>query len=373
MIALAAIPALLAAASLFFLRANRAAFRPLPPADGRCEGPAVSIVIPARNEERDLENALRSHRASDYPDLEIVVVDDRSTDATGAILARIAAEDGRVRVVRGEEPPRGWLGKPHALWEGARAARGEWLLFVDADVVYAPEALGRAMSRVLGGRLDFLCLLPTLVTRGFWEGVLMPNLYVATLLGPAFLAASERFRGLAIGGGCGNLVRRTAYDAVGGHEALRDAVIDDVGLAIAVKRGGHRVAADLAFDAVSVRMYRGFQEVVDGFSKNLAFVVPRPAVLAAGLLLAVVLAWAPWVVLFAPRASAAERAVAGLAILLTLAGRAGVARLTRSPLWSGVFHPVMLTVWAWIGARSLYRRVVRREVAWRGRTTPAPR
>jgi len=368
---LAAVAALFSLLSLACFFANRAAFPRLPRANDRPEWPPVSIVVPARNEERDIESAVRSHLESDYPDLEVVVVDDRSDDGTREILARLAEGDRRIRIVAGEEPPPGWLGKPHALRQGAGHARGEWLLFADADVVYAPDALRRAMDDALRRELALLCLLPRLSARGFWENVLMPNLYATMLLGPGFLAAKPRFRGIAVGAGAGNLVRRPAYDAAGGHEALRSAVIDDVGLAIAVKRAGCRVGAALCVDSVSVRMYRGFREIAEGFSKNLAYVFPRPSALAAAYLAVFAVAIVPWVALAVP-APVPARGFAALAIVLTLVGRFAVARRTRSPLWSGLFHPVMVAVWSGIAVRSLYRRVVTRKIAWRGRTTSAP-
>jgi chlorobactene glucosyltransferase len=149
----------------------------LPPAGGPGEAlPSVSIVIPARNEERAIATSVLSQLAQNYADFEVIVVDDRSTDATPQILAALARENPRLTVVSGEDPPPGWLGKPHALWEGARAARGELLLFVDADVRYDSRCLAEAVAFLLAKRADFVGFLPRFDSRGFWESVLMPNL-----------------------------------------------------------------------------------------------------------------------------------------------------------------------------------------------------
>lgn len=369
LLALAAAAA--AALSLLVLPVNLAVFRRLAPAAPPARWPRVSVVIPARNEERDLEAALRSHRDGGYPDLEVVVVDDRSSDRTGEIARRFAAEDPRFRAVAGAEPPAGWLGKPHALREGARAASGEWLLFADADVVYAPGVLARAVAHAVDRKLALLCLLPRFETRGFWEGVVMPNIYALLYLGPGFVTQLDRVKAFAGGSGSGNLVERRSYEAAGGHESIRSAVIDDIGLALAMKRAGQRTRAATAYDGVRVRMYRGLREMVDGFSKNVAFLGPPvPALLLP--LAAFALALAPWAVLAAPSPPPA-RALALAAIGATVLGRIVVARATRSPAWSAVFHPLMVGVWTGIAMRSWWRRVVRGRVEWRDRVTPAPR
>ncbi|HEY6064966.1 MAG TPA: glycosyltransferase, partial [Thermoanaerobaculia bacterium] len=236
--------------------------------------PRVSVVIPARDEEGEIERAVRSHLAQDYPDLQVIVVDDRSTDRTPQVLASLARETPRLTVITGREPPEGWLGKPHALWQGAQVVDGEILLFADADVRYDPRALREAVALFEERRFDLLAFLPKFEMRGFWENVLIPYLAVGVFLGFGFVAAHRRVRGLALGAGVGNLVRRKAYDAVGGHRALRDSVVDDVRLAIEVKRAGFSVVAVRAVDRVAVRIYRGFRGVWNGFTKNVAWAFP---------------------------------------------------------------------------------------------------
>jgi chlorobactene glucosyltransferase len=335
--------------------------------------PHVSVVIPARDEERDVALGVGSHLAQDYPDYEVIVVNDRSTDRTGEILASLGDSSGRLKVVEGSEPPPGWLGKPHALKLGAAAAHGELLLFVDADVVYHRSALAEAVASLKALRADFLCLMPRMEAQGFWENVLMPYVIGAFFFGPGFLANLDWPRWFAVGGGAGNLIRREAYERLGGHEALKNSVVDDVRLAFAARRAGFRTRAVRAEDRVAVRMYRGFSEVWDGFSKNMAYCFNG----AVGVLLALLtalttlLAIAPPLVLLARLAGAPvtprDVGLAAAATALMVATRLAVAVALRDPLWPSLTHPFMVAVWAGIMSRSFYYRIVRKRLTWRGR------
>lgn len=349
----------------------------LPPAEpasvGTASGtPFLSIVVPARNEERAIEAALGTLLAQDYPAFEVVVVDDRSTDRTREILVRFAA-DPRLVVVDGAEPPPGWLGKPHALFQGARVAKGDLLLFVDADVLYAPDAAARAVTFLAARHADFVALLPRIEVKGFWESVLMPNLECAVFFGPAFLVTPRRPRWFAAGGGAGNLVRRSVYEAVGGHEALRASVVDDVRLATEVKSAGYPTEMVLADDLVAVRMYRGFREVWDGFTKNVAYVLNGflGAVVGFWLVVWTVVSILPPVVLVAAGRGAlvppADLRLAAAGWALLLAARVCLAICLRKPPWAALTQPLMAAVWAGLLVRSAYRRFIRRSLVWRGR------
>ncbi|HWZ85722.1 MAG TPA: glycosyltransferase [Thermoanaerobaculia bacterium] len=339
----------------------------------------MSIVIPARNEQRGIEAAVLAHLAQDYPDLEVIVVDDRSSDATGAILARLASADRRLTVVTGVEPPAGWLGKPHALFQGAARAQGELLLFVDADVHYAPTAVSESVALSESRGLDLLALFPRFEMVGFWENVLMPYVPLSYFFGPAFLINSDVQRRFAAGGGSGMLVRAASYRAAGGHEALRGSVIDDIHLAIRVRRAGGRCRMALADDRIRLRMYRGFREVFDGFTKNIAYAFEGwlGAFLALSTAFTFVASTVPLFVLVARIAGAAvparDVAWAGVAVGLTVLARAGLALLLRYPMWAALTQPLTAVVWAAMMARSFAWRFLRREVRWRGRRYHASR
>ena len=343
------------------------------PRERPARAPRVSVVIPARDEQRDIERAVRGHLSQDYPDFEIIVVDDRSTDRTGAILAGLAGEDARLRIVAGSDPPAGWLGKPHALHLGASAATGELLLFADADVFYDPRALQDAVALLTARRLDFLALLPRMETEGFWESILMPYVLGAYFGGIGFLANVDRPRWVAAGGGAGNLIRRSAYEALGGHAALKDSVIDDVHLALKAKWSGFKVRAVRAEDRVSVRMYRGFAEVVNGFTKNMAYALN--GLLGAALFVLTIAITVLWVApplvlclaLVGAPVSPRDTFLAAAAYALAIAARLAAAAALRDKFWPSVTHPIMAAIWAFIICRSLYHRIVRRRLVWRGR------
>jgi chlorobactene glucosyltransferase len=329
--------------------------------------PLVSIIIPARDEAHVIARTVRAFLASTYPHFELIVIDDRSTDGTGDIAR--ATGDPRVTVVANEEePPPGWLGKPWALHQGSRRARGALLLFVDADIHYQPEALGSAVAFLETSGRDMIALLPDFEMRGFWDHVAMPNLALfAFTVMPVWLANRSSIAALAIGGGTGNLVRREAYDAAGGHEALKDAVVDDVALARLVRHSGGRTAGVRADRFVSVHMYDGLREIVEGFTKNGFAVFNR----SYALLLSVVACTTagnllPYALAFAgePLAIAAVGVITVTRVIL-------FASLGYSLPAAFFLHPLMIVVWDWIMLRSMWLTGVRRQLAWRGRVYDA--
>jgi len=338
------------------------------PADAPDDGPRVSVIIPARNEEQSIERTVRAFLAQSYRHLELIVVDDRSSDATGSILDRLAAADKRLRVIHGEEPPGGWLGKPWALHQGSRRATGEVLLFVDADIVYEPDAVRRAVAAFRAAGVPMIGLLPHFEMKGFWENVLIPQLAVFffTVI-PAWLANRTRTVWLGVGGGTGNMIDRAFYESIGGHEALRDAVVDDVALARLVRRNGRGTIVFRADDCVSVRIYRGFRETVNGFTKNAFAVAERSFLLATAFVSGVIVVH---VLPYAVAVTGEPISLATVAII-TLA-RLLLFRSLRYPLLYALFaHPLMVSVWAYIVLRSMWFTGVRGELRWRGRSYDA--
>jgi chlorobactene glucosyltransferase len=328
--------------------------------------PLVSVIIPARDEERTIERTVRAMLAQTYPELEIVVVNDRSTDATGSILNGL--RDPRLVVVSGAEPPAGWLGKPWALHQASSRARGELLLFVDADVIYEPDAIRAAVAHLEERDVALLSLFPRIVMEGFWEHVIMPNLVVfAFSFLPLWAANRSRIPLLAIGGGPGNLVRRSDYEAAGGHEALKAAVVDDVGLARLMRRAGWRTEAVRAEEYVSVRMYHGLSEIVEGFTKN-AFAVFAYSYALVGffLLLALLFHLFPFALALLGN-ELALAIVALIALTRLLLFRSMRYRLDNALLG----HPLMIGAWCWILVRSTWITGIRRRLLWRGRVYDA--
>ncbi len=328
--------------------------------------PLVSVVIPARDEARNIERTVRALLAQRWSALEVIVVNDRSGDATGEIARSI--DDPRLCVIDGEEPPAGWLGKPWALHQGSVRARGELLLFVDADVLYAPEAIRAALSMRERRQPALLTLLPHFEMRGVGENAAMPMLAMTffTFL-PMWISNRTRFVSLAVGGGTGNLVTRAAYDACGGHATLKDAVVDDVALARLIRRTGATTEAVRADTLVSLRMYDGLGEVIDGFTKNAFATVDRNYVAA----LAFVAGCAVFHIL--PYFLAVVGSGIGLATVIVItATRLLLFRALRYRLDSAlVLHPVMAAIWMWIFLRSAWLTGVRRQLRWRGRTYDA--
>jgi chlorobactene glucosyltransferase len=336
------------------------ALLPVPP-------PFVSIVIPARNEARAIERTLRAFLAQDYEPFEVILVDDRSSDGTGDIARAIG--DPRLVVIAGEEPPPGWLGKPWAMEQGSRAARGELLLFVDADVRYEPAALRAAVAHIeREPGIAMLALLPYFEMRGFWENIAMPALamFVFALM-PAWLSNRSRIGILAVGAGTGNLVRRDAYERRGRHEALKDAVVDDVGLARLLRRGGEITEAVRADELVSVRMYHGGREILHGFTKNAFATVGRSYLLAVPfLILNSGIGLFPYFL-----ALTGEHFAIATVVVISVVRVIIFAEL-RYPIVYAIFgHPLMAAFWLVIFVRSVWKTGIRRELEWRGRTYDA--
>jgi chlorobactene glucosyltransferase len=328
--------------------------------------PLVSIVVPARNEARVIERTVRAFLGQDYPNFELIVVNDRSTDGTGEIVGAI--HDPRLTLVQSEETPPGWLGKTWALEQGSAGARGEILLFVDADLIYAPQALRAAVAEMESSGAALLTLLPHFEMRSFGEQVGIPMLAYFAFSGmPLWYSNRSLAPGLAIGGGSGNLIRREVFDSIGRFEALRDAVVDDVGLARLTRRHGHGTRAVRADDLINVRMYHSAREIVDGFTKNIFIVLGRSYFAGTIMLvLLVILHLLPYAL-----AIAGDALAIATVILISLT-RLLLFRSLRFRLDNAIFlHPLMVTLWAYIFLRSVWFTGVRKELRWRGRTYDA--
>ncbi len=265
--------------------------------------PRLSIIVPARNEERHMRVAVESLLRQDYPALELVVVNDRSTDRTGAILAElVAAHPGRLRVLTVTDLPDGWLGKNHALWLGARESSGAWLLFTDADVIFDPTCLRRAVAYAEAHKLDHVTLSPKLLGRGYWLNAFINFfLYAFTVFLRPDLANDPKSQ-VSVGVGAFNLIRRSAYERIGTHQAISLRPDDDLKLGRRVKLAGLRQRVLNGADVLSVRWYATLGEAIRGLEKN-SFAGAEyrvPVVLSAAVILAGMLA-APWALVWMTR------------------------------------------------------------------------
>src|SRR5712691_12340513 len=240
-------------------------------------GPLVSVIIPARNEARNIERCVRSVLATQYSPVEVIIVDDRSTDGTAEIVE--PATGKQLRLVCGSELPDGWFGKQWAIVQGYRVANGDLLLFSDADTRHEPELLPRAVRALQSERVDLFTVLPRQEMRTFWERLIQPHVFVALESRFAYLASVNRTRIYwnAIANGQFILTTRAAYEAVGTHEAVKHSVADDVMLAQNYVRAGKDIFIAQAREFMTTRMYGSLREIIAGWSKNLASGAPLMA------------------------------------------------------------------------------------------------
>ncbi|MBI3121243.1 MAG: glycosyltransferase, partial [candidate division NC10 bacterium] len=236
-----------------------------PPAGVRS---AVSVIVPARNEARVLPRSIASLVGQTFPDLEVIALNDRSTDDTGAVLDSLKQIHARLTVIHLDSLPEGWVGKTHALYLGSRRAQGEWLLFTDADVIFHPQCLEAAVAWAEANRVDHLVVIPRVETVGFWEKVLVSCFSLLFSLAQRPWRVSDSRSRASIGIGAFNLIRRSAYEAIGTHRALANAVVDDLELGRLGKRHGLRQAVVRGEHLLSVRWQVGLSGVISGLEKN---------------------------------------------------------------------------------------------------------
>ena len=230
--------------------------------------PFISVCVPARNEERDIHACLTSLLNQNYPHFEVIAVNDHSTDATGDIIQSLASEYSNLHVIEGESLPDDWLGKPFALYQAAKKAKGDYLIFTDADPVFQPHALLTAVHTMTARDLDMLTLMPGTEFGSFWERAVQPVIF-------GFIAALSRFRKInspdhttAMGFGAFIMVKKDVYEKIGGHESVKHEVLEDVMLAKRAKKAGCKLLAADAKTIFSIRMYHSLRGDLDGMAKK---------------------------------------------------------------------------------------------------------
>jgi len=249
--------------------------------------PEVSVIVPARNEEASLGACLESLVSQSGVDFEIIVVNDHSIDRT----REIAESFPGVRVIEAGSLPQGWTGKNNAVTCGAREARGQWLLFTDADTIHLAGSLARALAEAKEHQAEMLSYSPEQIAVTFWERAILPVVFseLARRYPPS--KVSDPASPIAAANGQFILIRRETYDAIGGHAAVAGDILEDVALATRVKSAGRKLRFRYAADAVRTRMYRNFAQLREGWTKNLALLFPNPNRLAAKILLLWILPW----------------------------------------------------------------------------------
>ena len=333
-----------------------------PAADVDC--PTISLLFAARDEAEKLPAALETVRTIDYPQLEIVATNDRSTDGTAQILSGAAKADPRLAVVNIENLPENWLGKPHALQRAFEASKSEWLLFTDADVRFQPDAIRRAITLAKEKQLDHLTLLCELEMRGFWEKTALTFFGLSFNMATNPRAVSNPTSRAYMGVGAFQLVKRHAYVTSGTHERLAMEVLDDMKLGKILKLAGFRSAVAVAQDHIVVRWHAGFGNVVRGVTKNFFAVAEYKLWLVAiqltGLFLVNIL---PFVAL--PFLGGWTWLLALLGALMAMAYQAAAAYVMKvSPLY-GLTHPLGAIIFGYMLARSTIVTLKQGGIVWR--------
>ena len=333
--------------------------------------PRLSVCVPARNEERGVEACLHSLLNQNYPNFEVIAIDDHSTDRTGDIMRNLAQENSRLKVLKAADLPEGWLGKPFALHQAFKVTQGEYLLFTDADPVFKPTALNTAVHVMRERDLDVLTLMPKAEFGSFWERAVQPVIF-------GFIASLTRFKNVndpdhrsAMGFGAFLMFRRSAYEKIGGHEAGKSDVLEDVLIAKRAKRAGLKLFVADAKQLFSIRMYFGLKEIWFGWEKNM-FLAMKKSVLKATYNVAVVLGFVftPYIILAINIFEQIGWLWIGMAVVgVVLVSAAAYKTCDEMELHrnNAVLFPMGALVMAAIMANSMFHTLVRKKTKWRGR------
>jgi chlorobactene glucosyltransferase len=362
--------------------------RPAPPP---AEAAMISVCIPARNEERNIRACVEAVLAQDYPNFEIIVLDDRSTDKTSAILHELVLGSGSslpemhertpvLDIMNGSELPEGWAGKPHALFQASAAARGQWLCFIDADTFLSPTALSSCHAQAIETGADMFTIMTFQMMGSFWEKVVLPLVMTALSVGFSPRKVNDPKRRDAIANGQFILIRRSVYDAIGGHESVKDQIVEDKAISEQVKWNGHRLIVADGHAVARTRMYTSLPEMWEGWTKNIYLGLRDQAgLLYLGIFGAIVALLAAlflpvWPLLAIYWLLNDGGWMAGIVLLESLVFwgylinvRARVARAMEIPPWYALTTPLGAAVFAGMMITSAFRVISGKGVAWKGR------
>ncbi len=325
--------------------------------------PEVSVIVPARNEEACLGACLESLTGQQGVSFEIIVVDDGSTDRT----SEIAHSFPDVKLIEAGPLPDGWSGKSNAVYTGAQQARGQWLLFTDADTIHLPGSLARSLDEAKRHGAEMLSYSPAQELHGFAERAVMPVIFAELAAKYKPREVSDPNSSAAAANGQYLLITREAYDAVGGHAAIATCLLEDVELARAVKRSGRRIRFRFGGDAVRTRMYRSFTQLVEGWTKNLALLFKAPARLALARLLEFLAIICGLVFVALSRNDVRLAVLAGIAVTLIYLNFIRRILKAHAGATSSVLAIFGLPIFSYLLLRSKLYYKWRRSVTWKGR------
>ncbi|MGA9511432.1 MAG: glycosyltransferase family 2 protein [Candidatus Sulfotelmatobacter sp.] len=334
--------------------------------------PRVSIIVPARNEEDDIEQTLALLLELDYDNYEVIAVNDRSTDRTGEIMEKMAARtgaQGRIRVIQHQELPAGWLGKAHAMWTATNEATGDWLLFTDADVLFKPDSVRRALAYAEAEQADHVVLFPQMIMKTPGEYMMIAFFQTMFVFGHRPWKVADPKSRDHMGVGAFNLIRRSVYESIGTYERLRMEVLDDMKLGKVVKNAGFAQRNVFGGDLISIRWANGAMGVVNNLTKNffavLSFQWPRTLISAFGLAFLNLMPFlGVWLAHGWERLPYAVALGSMFLIYLGMSLRSGV------PAYYFLLHPVSTALFIYTLLRSMFLTLWNDGIIWRGTRYP---
>jgi glycosyltransferase involved in cell wall biosynthesis len=334
--------------------------------------PRVSIIVPARNEEADIERSLTLLLQLDYDNYEVIAVNDRSTDRTGEIMEEVAQRvgpNGRLRVIHHRELPPGWLGKTHAMWTATKQTTGDWLLFTDADVLFKPDSVRRALAYAEAEKADHVVLFPQMIMKTPGEYMMIAFFQTMFVFGHRPWKVADPKSRDHMGVGAFNLVRRNVYESIGTYERLRMEVLDDMKLGKVVKNAGFAQRNVFGGDLISIRWANGAMGVVNNLTKNffavLSFQWPRTLISAFGLAFLNLMPFLGlWLAHGWERVPYAMAVASMFSIYLGMSLRSGV------PVYYFLLHPVSTLLFIYTLLRSMFYTLWNDGIIWRGTKYP---